>query len=64
MKEALTMPGNWDPEVYRERARQWRDAAAKLPIGETREAYMALAEGYEKLANLIAEDRNRPTGPG
>jgi hypothetical protein len=51
------MPGSWDPEVYRERSRQWRDAAVNLPIGKTREAYVALAEGYERLANLIAQDR-------
>lgn len=50
------MPGSWDPQVYRERARQWRDAAAELPAGETRDAYLALFEGYLKLADLIAND--------
>jgi hypothetical protein len=50
------MPGNWDPQVYWERARQWRDAAAELPAGEMRDAYLALSEGYLKLAGLIAKD--------
>jgi hypothetical protein len=50
------MPGSWDPRVYWERARQWRDAAAGLPAGETRDAYLVLSEGYEKLADLIAKD--------
>lgn len=48
------MPGNWDPKVYRERAKQWRDAAhGKLSPGETREAYLTLAEGYDRLADII-----------
>ena len=50
------MPGSWDPQVYRERAWQWRDAAAELPPGETRNAYLVLSEGYGKLADLIAKD--------
>jgi hypothetical protein len=50
------MPGSWDPQVYRERSQQWWDAAAKLPAGETRDAYLALSEGYLKLADLIAND--------
>jgi hypothetical protein len=55
--EGNTMPGNWDPRVYRERAQQWRDAAAALPPGETRDAYIAIYEGYEHLADLIERDR-------
>src|SRR3954451_14237015 len=27
------MPGNWDPQVYRARAQQWRDEAEKMPPG-------------------------------
>jgi hypothetical protein len=50
------MPGSWDPQVYLERARQWRDAATEVAAGETRDAYLALSEGYAKLADLIAKD--------
>lgn len=48
------MPGNWDPQVYRERARQWREAADVLPRGEMRDAYVKMSEQYEKLADLLA----------
>jgi hypothetical protein len=27
------MPDSWDPERYRERAKEWRDKAASLPEG-------------------------------
>jgi hypothetical protein len=54
-----SMPGSWDPQVYFERARQWREAAAALPAGETRDTYFAISEGYLKLANLIAIDVTR-----
>ena len=55
------MPSNWDPKVYWARAQQWRDAAAALPPGETRDAYIQLAEGYETLANLVG--RTHRQGP-
>jgi hypothetical protein len=58
------MPGNWDPLVYRERAEQWRVAAAKMAPGETQDAYLTLAEGYTNLADLIERDRlDRDVGP-
>jgi hypothetical protein len=44
------MPGDWNSQVYRDRARQWREAADTLPEGRTRDANLALSEGYEKLA--------------
>lgn len=47
------MPDGWDPARYRERAKQWRDRAASVPEGPEREAYVAIAEGYEKLAEII-----------
>jgi hypothetical protein len=50
------MPDNWNPQVYRERARQWRDSAAALPPGDTRNAHITLAEGYENLVRLIEVD--------
>ena len=51
------MPSSWDPKVYRERAEQWREAAAGLPPGKERDACLALSEGYERLAELIAASR-------
>jgi hypothetical protein len=47
------MPGTWDPVLYRDRARRWREEAESLPAGKDRDACMALAEGYTKLAALI-----------
>jgi hypothetical protein len=60
------MPCNWDPNVYRERAQQWRDAAIRLSPGETREANLSIADAYENLANLIAVEMKAnelKTGP-
>jgi hypothetical protein len=42
----------WDPKVYEARAQLWRETAAELPPGNARDAYLALAEGYDiKSAN-------------
>ena len=51
------MLGNWDPEVYRGRAKQWCEAAQNLPDSENRKEYLALAEGYERLADIIEKER-------
>jgi hypothetical protein len=51
------MPGNWDPQVYRARAQQWRAEADKMPSGDTRDAYLSIAGGYAHLADLIERDR-------
>jgi hypothetical protein len=50
------MPGNWDPQVYRARAQQWRAEAERMPPGDTRDAYLTISEGYAKLADLIERD--------
>jgi hypothetical protein len=50
------MPGSWDPQVYRARAQQWRDEAEKMPLGDTRNAYITISEGYANLPNLIERD--------
>jgi hypothetical protein len=50
------MPGSWDPLVYRERAQQWLEAASALPPGPTKDAYLVIADGYAKLAELIGRD--------
>ena len=45
-------------EQYKERAKAWRDRAASLPRRPERDACVALAEGYEKLAALIEARRS------
>jgi len=47
------MPEDWDPERYKERAKEWRDRAASLPEGRERDACVTVAEGYERLVELI-----------
>jgi hypothetical protein len=48
------MPDSWNSEQYRERAKAWRDRAASLPDGSPeRDACVILAEGYERLAEII-----------
>jgi hypothetical protein len=48
------MVDSWDPERYRERAKAWRDRAASLPEGSPeRDACVTLAEGYERLVEII-----------
>jgi hypothetical protein len=52
------MPSNWDdPKIYRGRAQEWRDAAAKLPPGPTKDVSIVISEGYAKLAELIERDK-------
>ena len=59
------MSDQWDPERYRQRAEEWRQRAAEVPEGRTRRTYQEIAEGYERLADLVesqhlgrrAEDR-------
>jgi hypothetical protein len=54
------MPGNWNPQEYRERAQRWLAEADKMPPGKTREACITTADGYSNLADLIERDgRNR-----
>jgi hypothetical protein len=50
------MTNNRDPQTYRARARRWREEAAAALPGQTRDAYVVLAEGYERLADLIRVD--------
>jgi hypothetical protein len=54
------MPEKWDPAEYRKRAKAWRQKAASLPeTNPSRRACLALAEGYENLANLL-DQRCKP----
>lgn len=51
------MPESWDPERYRQRAKEWRDKAFAVPEGREREACVTLADGYDKLAEIIEAQR-------
>ena len=45
------MPDNWDPAIYWERAKAWRDKAASLSeVDPHRASCVEIAEGYKKLA--------------
>ena len=56
------MPDSWNPERYKERAKEWRDKAASLPEGRARDTCVTIAEGYEGLAEII-EARRRESRP-
>jgi hypothetical protein len=48
------VPESWDPAVYRERAKAWRDKAITLPDDDPQRAVcVEIAEGYARLALLI-----------
>lgn len=47
------MPGTFDPEVYRTRAKKWQKEADALPAGKERDGCLELADGYTKLAELL-----------
>jgi hypothetical protein len=49
------MPNAQNPREYRSRANDWRVNAAKFPPGETRAAYLEIAEGYERLAEILEQ---------
>jgi hypothetical protein len=61
-KLRFLMPDGWGSERYRERAKEWRDRAASLPEGHDRDAYVTIAEGYEKLVEIIEARRPRSRG--
>ncbi len=39
--------------TYREREREWRERAANLNPGRERDACITLADGYQKLIELV-----------
>jgi hypothetical protein len=50
------MSDTWDPFVYRQRAAAWRNRAIAMPEDTPkRSACVALAEDYDKLADLLEE---------
>jgi len=54
------MPESWDAAEYRNRATAWLQKAESLTGGREREACLALAEGYVKLAELIEAQKGIP----
>lgn len=54
------MPESWDAAEYRNRATAWLQKAESLTEGREREACLALAEGYVKLAELIEAQKGIP----
>ena len=58
-KQRFLMPDSWDSERYKQRAKEWRDRAASLPEGRERDACVTIAEGYEKLVEIIEAQRPR-----
>jgi hypothetical protein len=56
------MPENWDPAVYWDRAKQWRERAASLPEDHPNRAiWLQIAESYEKLAALLQNTKHLPS---
>ena len=51
------MPDIRDHNEYRRLAEQWRTQAEKLQMGETRDSYLEMAEGYERLAEILERRR-------
>jgi hypothetical protein len=47
------MPDAWDPKVYRDRAAAWRNRALLCEDERQRDACTVLAEGYDRLADLL-----------
>jgi hypothetical protein len=58
------MPESWDTETYRERAATWRLRATLLPEdSEEARICVEIAQGYERLADLIEAERGRFRDP-
>jgi hypothetical protein len=54
------MPESWDPAVYWDRAKRWREKAASIPEDRPERAVrIELAECYERLAAILEEQRRR-----
>ena len=54
------MSESFDLGLYRERAAKWRADADRLPLGSTRDSYMAIVEGYLRLVEIL--ERRIPGG--
>jgi hypothetical protein len=58
------MPNAWDPQVYRHRAAAWRDRAILCKDERQRNACIVLAEGYDRLADLLDTSAEHFREPG
>jgi hypothetical protein len=56
--QGIFMSNSWDPAIYRQRAEEWRKRANSFGEGHDRTACLTIADGYDKLADLV-ESRNR-----
>ena len=54
------MPDRWDIERYRRRAEEWRERAASQPEGKETIECLVIAEGYERLIEVIQTQRRGP----
>jgi hypothetical protein len=60
-RRGKSVPENWDPAYYRDRAKAWRDKAASLPEDHSERAVCCeLADGYDRLATLLEQRRWHP----
>jgi hypothetical protein len=57
------VPDACDLQVYRDRAAAWRDRATLCRDERQREACMALADGYDRLADLLDTQAENLRGP-
>jgi hypothetical protein len=57
------MPKGWDPEAYRQRAREWQEKADALSAGKERETCLTITQGYARLAVLIYESEHPQPAP-
>ena len=57
------MPDSWDPEIYRQRAEQWRKKADALGEGRERLECLTIADGYARLADLIESRQSQGPAP-
>jgi hypothetical protein len=57
------MPDSWDPEIYRQRAEQWRKKADLLGEGREQRECQTIADGYARLADLIEARRRQSQNP-
>jgi hypothetical protein len=57
------MPASWNAGEYRNRATAWLQKAETLPAGREQDACLALAEGYQRLAELLEAQGTSPPQP-
>ena len=58
------MPEHRDPWTYRLQARLWQARADAVSSDEERDVYLAIADGYIRLAQLTEERASVDTGTG